>query len=198
MANNDTLFQRLDGIRQSLCGLHASGSRMISGLKALALPHVSGHKISGLARSRAGSPISQSVPPWPTAHLHDRDTNSAPCFQMHCDVAAYGHRLLRHVCSTAILPIRSQRRCNTKATNSHESPRHIHTHRHVIFHRNRKQRWRFDLEIGQLRRNRSCNPSRVPLRRRLKRQVLILRGLPGKFDFHVATNARQGQSRFRQ
>jgi hypothetical protein len=30
LANNDTLFQRLDGIRQSLCGLHASGGGLSS------------------------------------------------------------------------------------------------------------------------------------------------------------------------
>jgi hypothetical protein len=78
------------------------------------------------------------------------------------------------------------------------APSHIHTHGHVVLHRNCHQRRRVELEVGQLRRNRSRNARLVPVHRRLKRHVLVLRSLPGEFDLHVAVDARRRQSRLRR
>src|SRR5579872_7136700 len=69
-------------------------------------------------------------------------------------------------------------------------PRHINADRNLVLHRHREQRGRLDLEIREFRGNRSGNVLFISLRRHLKRNLRIMRRLPGKLDLQIRIDGR--------
>jgi hypothetical protein len=75
------------------------------------------------------------------------------------------------------------------------SPGHLDLHRNVVLNRHRQQRWRVNLEIGELGRNGSRDLLFIPLRRDLERHVFVVRGLSGELHAEVEVDFSRARHR---